>query len=184
MPTQDARRRPPPVLGPLVEWLDRTQVETGLGEALDPGRARAMLTTGPAATEAETALLLASPLARAVLAEALLDLREAFGRRTARFAAAAASGVPLRIALEGEGWRIAAVPPALDGEPWLIDLVLSDALLDALPAGSAVRVADEGGLVWIEGEPDEDGRVLAAWPHAASPSAVRPLTLALSDGPT
>ncbi len=53
---------------------------------------------------------------------------------------------------------------------WLLRLKLEPRLVETLTAGQfGVAVKDEGGLVWFDGVPDEDGSLSAVWGHQESP---------------
>jgi hypothetical protein len=53
---------------------------------------------------------------------------------------------------------------------WLMTLSLEPQLRDTLVGGEfGVAVQDDGGLLWFEGVPDEDGSLSVVWSHPASP---------------
>lgn len=183
----------------LLTALLSRQEETGVAAELPPERIAEIASgSGSPPSNAEVAVLLASPVARdeLVLQRRLHRMRQAtltLSQPSANdnhmlypYRAAAASlegvGETDRGLLELEGpWAFLQVEPGLDeNEPYLLTLRLRP----EVPGGLAnrtleVREAGPDGLVWLTGRTDNAGVIQAVWDHAGLRPRDRPFASGL-----
>ncbi|MEG3123842.1 hypothetical protein [Sphingomonas sp. GB1N7] len=159
----------------LAEILNRQQetIEPDLLDALGP---RLEAYAGGAPWRPEDAVLVwTSPDARRAFVmarRAVLATLETswagrgFGRAFLRRAADDGASDELVMGEAGVTIRILRAPGSGD---WLINIELSPDALALIPAGTALKLSDSGGTVWLIGEPDRSGGVDAFWERAESP---------------
>lgn len=164
----------------LITILDAEQAEAGAGLDIDPDR-YIEIAAGRAPTDQETAILLASPLAR----EALRVAARLMGAETGDAEAGepivmvprllAASGDeardrPLELELQDPGddrpWGRLTLRTGFGGDlAWLLSLELDPAAWGGDVEGIPITIAEPGpqGLVWLQGTTDATGRIMGHW---------------------
>lgn len=127
------------------------------------------LTDGPKFSQDERRLLWFSPDVRALYAqvrrsvdrETSAKLREAgYGEELHLRAAADTAEVQT---IRGKGYVLTIFRDDEPEEEWSLSLRLEPALRSILPSRSVVKLADLGGLTWVEGIPDGAGQISALW---------------------
>lgn len=139
---------------------------------------RALSGVEPLSGEEKKQLLL-SPTARLHYGMAR---RAAVATTRARLAVMGASTAGLRLAADDGTTQRARVRTAdfslsvehdnggAEGPSWLLVLTLSLRMrAEIARAGLNVALCDEGGTVWLQGKPDEDGVLAGEWEHPGSP---------------
>lgn len=155
----------------LISAILARQLETGRYGEIRQDRLREALTTGPALSEAERSILLLSPVAREDWNQASKEIADELRERWAALdielklvplAAATESDAPV-IALNGDGFSVVLYRQDGEGHSWVILVQLGTQIRNTIDPMTRLRLVDDGGLEWMEGQPDSSGEMTALW---------------------
>lgn len=162
----------------LLSDLLNGQVEDGTFDPIGEERFEVALTGGAPLTEQEVAAIWLSPYNRWVYFEvrhrlALELTRKLAANSNAPLPVSAAASHETRIPTErqGPGFTLGLFPRGHSERAWALVVTLTPPF-PALPSWARVRLSDAEGMVWLEGELDQDGELAADWPETCRESPV------------